>query len=92
MVSIVVCVGSSCFLRGAPSIIEEFEKIAETLGPNKFEIKGSFCMERCTDGVTVKVGDEILTAVSPADVPQIYETHIKPLILAENATLRSGVR
>ncbi len=87
MVSITVCVGSSCFLRGAPAVIEEFEKIAESLGPKKFEIKGSFCMERCTDGVTAKVGDEIFTAVSPADVPKIFESHVKPLIEAEKAAL-----
>ncbi|HHW26555.1 MAG TPA: (2Fe-2S) ferredoxin domain-containing protein [Firmicutes bacterium] len=92
MISIVVCVGSSCFLRGASAVIEEFEKIAEGLGPKKFEIKGSFCMERCTDGVTVKVGDEIFTAVSPEDVPKIFESHIRPLIEAENAKLHSGVK
>ncbi len=83
MVNVVVCVGSSCFLRGAPQVIAEFEKIAEELGPRKFEVKGSFCMERCTDGVTVKVGDEILTAVSPDDARKIFEEHVKPLLDAE---------
>ncbi len=82
MVTVVVCVGSSCFLKGAPQVISEFEKLVEKLPPGQMQIKGSFCMERCADGVTVKIGEEILTAVTPDQVPGIFEQHILPRLQA----------
>ncbi len=78
MLTVTVCVGSSCFVRGAPQIIEEFQKLMESLPPGAAELKGSFCMERCTDGVTVRIGDKTFSAVTPSLVPQLFEQHVLP--------------
>lgn len=40
---------------------------------NKVELKASFCLGRCTKGVTVKVGDEFLEDVTPSNVEQKFE-------------------
>ncbi|MGB9868143.1 MAG: (2Fe-2S) ferredoxin domain-containing protein [Bacillota bacterium] len=72
----VVCVGSSCFLRGAPLVIQEFEKLISERAPGAVEIKGSFCMERCTHGVTVQIGDQVFTAVKPEDVPGLFQKYV----------------
>lgn len=76
MVTVVVCVGSSCFLRGAPLVIQEFERLIAERAPGAVEIKGSFCMEKCTHGVTVRIGSQVFTAVKPEDVPELFEKHI----------------
>jgi len=73
---VVVCVGSSCFLRGASKVIQEFERLIEEHAPGAVEIKGSFCMERCTHGVTVQMGGNIFTAVRPEDVPKLFEKYV----------------
>lgn len=76
-----VCVGSSCFLRGAHAVIQEFERLIAEQVPGQVEIKGSFCMEHCTDGVTIKIGDDIFSAVKPADVPGLFEKYVMPKLV-----------
>ncbi len=85
MVTVVVCVGSSCFLKGAPLVIAEFEKTIEEAAPGKVEIKGSFCMERCANGVTVRIGDQVLTAVTPDQVRGIFDEHVLPKVTAHSS-------
>ena len=50
MTVITVCVGSACHLKGSHQIIEYFKKAIEESGLEKeVELKGTFCMEKCTD-------------------------------------------
>lgn len=76
--TVTVCVGSSCFVRGAPQVIEEFERLIESLPPGSVELKGSFCMEKCTHGVTVRIGDKTFSAVKPEAVKDLFEQEVLP--------------
>lgn len=78
MLTVTVCVGSSCFVRGAPKVIEEFQRLIDTLPPGSVELKGSFCMEKCTHGVTVRIGDKVFTAVRPESVESIFRDNVLP--------------
>ncbi|MCX7805140.1 MAG: (2Fe-2S) ferredoxin domain-containing protein [Planctomycetota bacterium] len=63
MITITVCVGSSCHIRGARDIIRRYAEIIERekLG-GLVELKGSFCMDRCTEeGVNVRIGEEFFS-------------------------------
>jgi len=80
VVTITVCVGSSCFLRGASQVIEGFRALIEREAPGVVELKGSFCMERCGNGVTVKIGDVILADVHPEDVENVFREHVLPAL------------
>lgn len=71
-----VCVGSSCFLKGAQEIIAQLQKLIEQHHLANLTLKGRFCMERCTEGVTVKVGEKIISGLRPADVPALFQTEI----------------
>ncbi len=77
MLTITVCVGSSCFVRGAPQVIEEFQRLIETLPPGSVDLKGSFCMEQCTAGVTVRIGEKVFTGVTPEKVRQLFQEHVQ---------------
>lgn len=58
MLDIYVCVGSSCHLKGSYQIINCFQRlIRENRLEDKAELKASFCMGKCTNGVCVKIGD-----------------------------------
>ncbi|MEG3071972.1 MAG: (2Fe-2S) ferredoxin domain-containing protein [Candidatus Syntrophopropionicum ammoniitolerans] len=61
MLIVQVCVGSSCFLRGSKKIIVETERlIAELQLEDKVLLKGCFCHDKCTGGVTVMIGEKLL--------------------------------
>jgi len=76
-----VCVGSSCYLRGATGVIERLQDLIRHHGVEReVELEGSFCMERCTDGVTLGVADEYLTGVRPEDLPGLFREHVLPAV------------
>ncbi len=53
---VVICIGSSCHLRGSRDIIKIFERLIDANNLNdQVKLKGSFCMGKCTDGVCVSV-------------------------------------
>ena len=55
-----VCVGSSCHLKGSHTIVKLMKKaIADNNLQDKVELKATFCLGHCTDGPSVKVGDEV---------------------------------
>ena len=68
--NIYVCVGSSCHLKGSYQIIELMKKALEDNGlTDQVNLSAAFCLGKCTHGVTIKVDDEIVTGVSPENVP-----------------------
>lgn len=77
MVIIEVCLGSSCFLKGADQVVQAFQKLAESLPPGKVDIRGSFCMGRCQEGVTVRIGDHYFTGVRASDAPRIFDEFVR---------------
>lgn len=73
-----ICVGSSCHLKGSEQVVSLFQKaIEERHLEDKITLAGSFCVGRCNrEGVTVRVGDEIITGVTPATFDQFFQTEI----------------
>ena len=77
MVKIMVCIGSSCHLKGARQVVEQLQYlIAENGLKDKVELGGTFCMGRCQEGVCVTVDDEFFS-VSPETVKEFFEKQIK---------------
>ena len=62
-----VCVGSSCYLKGAERIAAACdEKIKANGLENTVSLSGSFCTGRCNrEGVTVMVDGEVFTGLTP---------------------------
>ncbi|MCI2425432.1 NAD(P)H-dependent oxidoreductase subunit E [Candidatus Acetothermia bacterium] len=73
MKTIKVCVGSSCFLRGASEVIDLFQSLIDKHGQGKVKLAGMFCQEKCTKGVTVFVDEEIFSGVGREDVAKIFQ-------------------
>jgi NADH:ubiquinone oxidoreductase subunit E len=81
MLTIQVCVGSSCFLRGSKTVISEMKNlISEYQLDDKVLLKGSFCHEKCTGGVTVMVGEKLFSGVCPTNIQDLFEKEILPAI------------
>lgn len=75
--NIYICVGSSCHLKGSYNIINLMKDALEKNElTDKVNVSAAFCLGRCTDGVTIKVDDEIITGVSPENFNEIFEQHV----------------
>ena len=65
MITVTVCVGSSCHVKGAREIIARFKDFLAKEGlEDKVELKGSFCMEHCGKGINWKINNEIISSPS----------------------------
>lgn len=69
-----VCIGSSCHLKGSFDVIQLLnERISRDGLEGRMEVKGSFCLGRCTDGVCVRVGEQVITGVNRDTFDEKFE-------------------
>lgn len=77
MLTISVCVGSACHLKGSYTIIKELQsEIAKLKIEDQIELKASFCLGHCTNAVSVKIDDGPVLSLSAGKVPEFLQTHI----------------
>jgi NADH:ubiquinone oxidoreductase subunit E len=73
MVTITVCIGSSCHLKGSYDVVKALENIIkENSLEKKVTLKASFCLGECTKAVSVKVNDEPAVSVSRDNVDSFF--------------------
>ena len=83
MISISICVGSACHLRGANGVLNVFKLLLERYRVSgEVDIEANFCQGLCTEGVVIKINDEIITNVSQDKVHDIF---MKKVLGCENA-------
>lgn len=76
MTKLTVCIGSSCHLKGARQVVEEFQNlIADHDVKDKVDLNGTFCMGKCQEGVCVTV-DHDFFSVSPETAKQFFEEKV----------------
>jgi len=77
MVTVTVCVGSSCHIKGARDVITRFNNLLKEheLG-DKVELKGSFCMERCGKGINWQINDEPVTSSTVEEALKTFQEKI----------------
>ena len=82
MIFVEVCVGSSCHLKGAPQIVELLQKkIADEQLDDDIILSGSFFTGKCNRiGVTITVGDNIYTGVTPESFSDFWRDNILPAL------------
>ncbi|MCT4543057.1 MAG: NAD(P)H-dependent oxidoreductase subunit E [Vallitalea sp.] len=80
MLTINICIGSACHLKGSYTVISTLQELVKINSlEDKVEIKGAFCLGRCTQAVSVKVNEEIFS-VSPSNTEEFFNKHIVPKI------------
>ena len=73
-----VCVGSSCHLKGSYDVVETLKRlIKEQNLEDKIELKASFCLGNCSNGVSMKVDEEFVQNANPENIEQIFNEQIK---------------
>ncbi len=77
MVTVTVCVGSSCHIKGARDLIMRFNALLKEHSlEDKVELKGSFCMERCGEGINWQINEQPFTSVTVEDAVSTFKQKI----------------
>ena len=77
MVTVTVCVGSSCHLKGARALITQFNLMLQEYHlQERVELKGSFCMERCGEGVNWQIDEEPFSSSTVDDAVRIFRERL----------------
>ncbi len=82
MLSVKICIGSSCYVKGSKAVIEKFQdKLKESGLEREINISGSFCTGKCNrTGVTVIVENEIYTGITTDNFSEFFEKTVLPAL------------
>ena len=73
---VIICIGSSCHLKGSRQIVERLQALVQEKGlEDKVELGGTFCMGDCVNAVNVTV-DGVKHSVSPETVDEFFEKEV----------------
>lgn len=73
---VVICIGSSCHLKGSRQIVEKLQALVQVKNlEDKVELGGTFCMGDCVNGVNVTV-DGVKHSVSPETVDEFFNKEV----------------
>ena len=75
-----ICMGTACYVRGGPTIVEKFQqvlgvKIGETTEDNRFTLDICRCVGACSQAPVVMIDDDILGRVQPQDVAKLLREY-----------------
>lgn len=71
-----ICVGSSCHVRGSYEVVKKVEAyLIDNTMEKDVELRGCFCMGHCTEGVSMKIEEEMFQ-VSEASVTDLLEAKL----------------
>ncbi|ADO77726.1 (2Fe-2S) ferredoxin domain-containing protein [Halanaerobium praevalens] len=76
MGEIIICVGSSCHLKGSEKVIEIFKEEIKKHNLDQVEISGSFCQGNCTEGVNIEINGQKIEAVNEENAQEIFKKHL----------------
>ena len=73
---VIICIGSSCHLKGSRQIVERLQALVQEKGlEDKVELGGTFCMGDCVNGVNVTLDDK-LYSLSPETTKDFFDNEI----------------
>jgi NADH:ubiquinone oxidoreductase subunit E len=73
MLRLSICFGSACHLKGAYSVLNAFKALIDKYKvQSQIDLEGNFCQGKCTEGVVIKLNDEIITNVAKEKVHNIF--------------------
>ena len=84
LLSIFVCVGSACHLKGSYNVIHQLQQMIEErqLG-DRVEVKAALCLGKCTSAVSARVnGGEVVT-LSKENVRSFFENDVMKKLMGQ---------
>jgi NADH:ubiquinone oxidoreductase subunit E len=79
VLTITICVGSSCSVRGSDELAAALEQLIAQHGKeNEVELIGSFCMGECSRGVSICVGERQYREIMPEHAESFFSQAVLP--------------
>lgn len=78
MREIIICVGSSCHLKGAESVVEIFKAAIAEYSLEDIKLSASFCQGNCTEGVNIEIDGQKISAVNKENAMAVFKEHLLP--------------
>ena len=77
MLTVTICVGSSCNLRGSDDLASKIQQLLEKENlEGSVDIIGAFCMDACSKGISVRVGERQFSGVRPEEAEDFFYREI----------------
>lgn len=74
---IVICLGSSCYVRGNKKNLETIKKFLKENGlKEQCEFTGKLCSNKCEEGPVVKINGELFCKVKQSELPDILKSKV----------------
>lgn len=81
MLTIHVCIGSACHLKGSYNVINKLQKLINDSGvSDKIDVKAAFCLGHCTQAVSMRINDEEVFSASEKTIETLFKEKILPRI------------
>lgn len=85
-----LCMGSACHQLGVYEVLPKLQSlISEYQLENQIELKGSFCLETCSNGIVMKFKDHVFIKINPNNIEQKFIQEILPKIQQTNQEVAS---
>jgi len=76
-----LCMGSGCHQLGVYHVLPQVQNLLTECGLDAMvELKGAFCLGPCRDGVVIRIGDQDIKHVTPANVKRKFFKEILPCL------------
>ncbi|TVP64773.1 MAG: (2Fe-2S) ferredoxin domain-containing protein [Leptolyngbya sp. LCM1.Bin17] len=78
-----LCMGSACHQMGVYDVLPKLQALIKDHGlADTIELKGSFCLETCSQGIVMKFQDQRFSKISPQNVDTVFTEDILPAVRA----------
>jgi len=85
-VDVGVCIGTNCYIKGSWKLMEGLAAELRRRGLSEsFRIKARFCTGQCEGGPNVVIGNKIISVESTDQAGDFINTHLMPLLPAEES-------
>lgn len=69
-----ICMGSACHIKGAPDLVQVFQKEIEKRNVgDQIKLMGCFCKKNCLEGINVEINNVVYGHATPEDVPRLVD-------------------
>lgn len=76
-----ICIGSACHLKGSYLVIKKFKELLEEQQlTSKIELKSSFCLGACGDGVSIRINGTDIYSINPETVDEFFTEKVLPTL------------
>lgn len=75
-----ICMGTACYVRGGPTLVEKFKQVlgvelGETTEDNRFTLEVCRCVGACSQAPVVMIDDDVVGRVQPQDVGKVLRSY-----------------